>query len=104
MTRTIIAAMLLLGTAVAVRADTDVYGNVTRTPRSDYELHADGRYCDQQLGMTPNHVPPTAAYRKCMLSRGWRFNHKERDNRWINHRGYHCQDILGGAGSMCSMF
>jgi hypothetical protein len=105
MKRTIAVAILMLGTVLTPHAGTDFYDNITKRQRSDAELRADGYYCDQLYGMTLRNTPPTAAYLQSMLSRGWRFNHKRIDNKYVDHRGLrHCEEILGGYGNVCSWY
>jgi hypothetical protein len=108
MKRTILVAVLVLGAGLGARADNTVYTNTLKRPRGDVELHADGRYCDQRVGPDRNGVATSAAYKKCMLSRGWRFRYTTRtkpEKTWIDpETGLTCRDILGGAGSSCSNF
>jgi hypothetical protein len=53
-------------------------------------------------------VPTSAAYKQCMLSRGWRYQSVKREpapKTWINpDTGLTCHDILDGFGSECSNF
>jgi hypothetical protein len=103
MKRTIIAVGLLLGTLLAAHADTTFWDNVTKHPRSDAEMSADGRYCDLQTnGDAIGTAAPTPAYRRCMLSRGWRYSHQHSDSSYINRRGMLCHSILNGGGTECS--
>jgi len=92
MTTVMLAAFTLTGLFTAA-ADTSIYNDITKHRRGDNELHADGNYCDEKVGATPNHALPTTAYKKCMLSRGWRFDHKRRDNTntYINDDGMVCR-------------
>jgi hypothetical protein len=108
MTRTILAAMLILASGAAATADTVVYHNTLKSQRGDYELKNDGYYCDQRVGQDRNGVPTSAAYKRCMASRGWRYQytkHTPPRKTWIDpDTGLTCHDILGGFGSECSNF
>src|SRR5262245_36153252 len=108
MTRTILVAMLVLAGGVAANADTTVYRNTLRHPRSDDALRIDGQFCDQRVGHDRNGVPTSAAYKSCMASRGWRFQYTKRTpprKTWIDpETGLTCHDILGGLGQACSNF
>jgi hypothetical protein len=108
MIRIVLAAFFVLGGALHAQADNTVYRNVLKTPRGDDALHADGRYCDQRVGPDRNGRPTTARYKKCMLSRGWRYQsttYTKREKTWIDpETGLTCRDILGGLGSSCSNF
>jgi hypothetical protein len=108
MKRTVLVAALVLGASLSAHADNTVYNNILKRPRGDDALHADGLYCDQRVGPDKNGVPTSAAYRKCMLGRGWRFQYTTRtkpEKTWIDpETGLRCHDILGGAGSSCSNF
>ena len=110
MKRTILTAVLVLSTVVGAHADNSVYRNVLKQPRGDAELNVDGYYCDQLLGPVKNGMPTSAQYKKCMLSRGWRYQYttrepKAREHTWIDpETGLTCHEILGGLGSACSNF
>jgi hypothetical protein len=108
MKRTILIAVLLLGATLGAHADNTVYKNLLKQPRNDDALHADGYYCDWQVGRDRNGVPTSAAYKKCMLSRGWRYQSTTRtppEKTWIDpETGLTCHEILGGFGSECSNF
>ena len=73
MTKSVILVAFTLTSVFTAAADTSVYNDITKHRRGDNELLADGNYCDQKVGETPNHALPTTAYKKCMLSRGYRF-------------------------------
>jgi hypothetical protein len=53
-------------------------------------------------------VPTPAAYKQCMLSRGWRYQSVKREpapKTWIDSdTGLTCREILNGFGSECSNF
>jgi hypothetical protein len=102
MKRTIITAALLLGTMLAAHAETSFWDDVTKQNRGDAQVLADGHYCDLQVGVEELGTAPTAVYRKCMLSRGWRYSHRRQDNTYINRRGMVCKPILNGGGTECS--
>jgi hypothetical protein len=104
MKRAIIAGALLLGTMLTAHADTSFWDNATKQPRGDYELNADAHYCALQVGVDPLGMPTPPAYKKCMLGRGWRYSHQQRDNTYVNRRGMRCKPILNGGGTECSSF
>jgi hypothetical protein len=108
MKRMFLVAALVLGAGLSAHADNTVYINILKHPRGDAELQADGRYCDLRVGPDRNGVPTLAAYKRCMLSRGWRYSYRTRTPRehtWIDpETGLRCHDILGGIGSSCSNF
>lgn len=71
--RAIIAAALLFGSMLAAHADTDIYDDITKQNRSDDLLHVDNAHCDDIYGAPQNGTRTSAQYKRCMLSRGWRF-------------------------------
>jgi hypothetical protein len=79
MKRFFLVALLLAGSIVAADADKDIYDNVAKTPRGDFDLQADTTYCNQKIGTPQNSVSTPAPYKRCMLSRGCRFNHTKRE-------------------------
>src|SRR5258708_13930864 len=79
MNRFALVTLLLLGSALNARADGDVYKNITRHPRGDDVLQADTLYCSQMLGAPQSGTPTSRQYKRCMLSRGWRFGHTVRE-------------------------
>src|SRR5579859_398513 len=93
MKRTLVVATLLIGTVLAAHADSNVYDDIAKHKRSDAALQGDVLYCNYLYGMTLRYTTPTAQYRQCMLSRGWRYSHHERDNTYVDHYGRrHCED------------
>jgi hypothetical protein len=110
MKRIVLVAVLVFGFGLGAQADNTVYHNTLKQPRGDDALHADGRYCDQRVGPDKNGTVTSAAYKKCMLSRGWRYQYTTRERTpreqtWIDpETGLTCHDILGGFGSSCSNF
>jgi hypothetical protein len=108
MKRMVLIAALLLGTGLNAQADTVTYHNVLKQPRNDDQLHEDGYSCDGSVGPDRNGAPTSAAYKQCMLSRGWRYQSVKREpapQTWIDpDTGLTCHDILGGFGSECSNF
>jgi hypothetical protein len=95
--------------SVASRDDNDlpdspndilVFDNMSKQKRGDAELQSDTEYCNQQAGWQDG--LPTMAYRTCMQSRGWRFNHLVTPTEWRDpNTGATCRSIMGGEGSAC---
>jgi hypothetical protein len=105
MKRLVLVAALLLGSGLAAQADVTHWTNVLKQPRSHDALLADGDYCDQRVGKDYNGVPTSAAYKRCMRSRGWRYDSMRVEKTWIDpDTGLTCHAILGGFGSVCSNF
>lgn len=103
MNRIVLVTALLLGGALNAHADTSVY--TSQPPRSDADLQAAAQYCDQRFGAVQNGTVTSPRYKKCMLSRGWRYQSTTREHTWIDpETGDTCHDILGGLGSACGNF
>jgi hypothetical protein len=107
MKRFLVAAALLLGTALVAHADTSVY--TSRHGQSDADLQAAGVACDQQLGPVMNGATTSPQYKRCMAGFGWRYQRTTRERNdphtWIDpDTGDTCHDILGGLGSSCGNF
>jgi hypothetical protein len=105
MKRLALITLVLLGGSLAAQADTSHYTNLLKQPRGDDALAVDAQYCDQRVGRDRNAVPTSAQYKRCMLSRGWRFDYTKVVHTWIDpDTGDTCHDILGGLGSSCGNF
>jgi hypothetical protein len=112
MKRLVLVTLLLLDGGLAAHADTSTY--TSKIPRSDADLQAAGDHCDQMLGPVHNGEITPLKYKRCMLSRGWRYQstareqssgHTSSGQTWIDpDTGDACHDILGGIGSSCGKF
>lgn len=101
----ILVTALLLAGGAAAQADTDHFTNILKQPRSEAVLEADAAYCKERTGPNRDGVPTSAAYKRCMRGRGWRFDHTRVTHTWIDpDTGLRCHSILGGFGSECSNF
>jgi len=90
MNRIILTAALLLGTTFAAHADNTTWTDLTGQARGDYALHADGEYCNEQVGPDINGTPTPPAYKRCMRGRGWRLAYTTYEP-WTwrhHHHGY----------------
>jgi hypothetical protein len=102
MKRFLLAATLLCCTVVGARADTSIYDDLRK--QGDQALNAASDYCDQRFGAVLNGEVTPPQYKKCMLSRGWRYRRTDRVRTWIDpDSGLRCRDI-GDDTSWCSNF
>ena len=88
MKRLLLTTALLLGATLAAHADHNTYRDTTGQNRSDYVLDQDGEYCNWQVGPDRNGRPTSPAYRRCMLSRGWRLIRTDLEP-WTWHHHWH---------------
>ena len=72
MKRLALAAAILVGGAVGAYADVNTWHDITKHPRGDAALQADAQYCTRLVGHDRNGEPTPPAFKRCMLSRGWR--------------------------------
>jgi hypothetical protein len=77
--RIVLATMLLVVGVLGAKADTSVWVNTTKHARSDAVLQADTAYCTQTAGTSYEGAPPPAPFRRCMQTRGWRFQRWNRE-------------------------
>jgi hypothetical protein len=104
MKRYVIAALLLAASGIAAHADTSIYDDIRKQHRGDDALHVDAEYCDQRFGAVQNGDVTSPQYKKCKLSRGWRYRRTDRQRTWIDpDTGDRCRDI-GDDTSWCSNF
>ena len=88
MKRIVLAAALLMAAVTAAYADHDVWTDLHKHHRSDDVLNADAAACRAQTGQGNfNGSPLLPSYLRCMLARGWRFDHTavtwDYHHRWI---------------------
>jgi hypothetical protein len=109
--RAILAAALLIGGVLGAQADIDTWVNVAKYPRGDDALQVDAHYCEQLVGQNTNGKPTAPKFKRCMLSRAWRFDHSTYqrvapEHTWIDpDTGLHCKDMKASGtviGSYCS--
>jgi hypothetical protein len=108
MRRSFLILIMLAGSTLAAKADTDVWDNTTRHGRSDEALFADKASCVAIYGEPQNGTPTSREFKQCMLSHGWRFRTTRRDGSaqtWIDpETGLTCHhsSFMGVPSSECS--
>lgn len=103
----LVAAALLAGGAVAAQADSDIYTNVAKQPRGDYDLQVATNACAQRYGMPQNGKPTLRQFKQCMLRYGWRYDRTKVEHTYTDpNTGLTCRDfqIFGVTGSDCGNF
>jgi hypothetical protein len=108
MLRSFLILIMLAGSTLAAKADTDVWDNTTRHARSDEALFADKASCVAIYGEPQNGTPTSREFKQCMLSYGWRFRTTRRNGgaqTWIDpETGLTCHhsSFMGVPSSECS--
>jgi hypothetical protein len=111
MKRMIVAAAVLLGSALNAQADIDTWVNIAKYPCGDDALQVDAHSCEQSVGQNTNGKPTSRRFKQCMADRGWRFDHSTYqhaapEHTWIDpDTGLLCKQIkvFGNVnGSYCS--
>ncbi len=103
----VLAILVLAASAAGADADTDHWTSTLKHPPAGQARSAaiDGDYCNQVAGPNLNGRPTPPAFKRCMASRGWRYQGTTREKTWIDpDTGLTCHDILDGFGSACSNF
>ena len=78
MKRSMIAAIMLLGTGLTAHAlETDVWNDIRKPWRSNAEIQravkADAKACEREVGVQRG--PLTTKFKECMLRHDWTFSH-----------------------------
>jgi hypothetical protein len=98
MKRIILAGSLALSAVAGARADTSTYYWQGKGRWSDAQLQAAAQVCDQQYGVVQNGAVTSAAYKRCMLRQGWRYQGTAREKTYIDPTsGMSCQNQGGVA-------
>lgn len=96
MKRTILIIAMLIGSAAAAHADTDIWNG----KGSNADMQTALGTCRQQFGEAPRGFPPRAETKSCMRGLGWRYVKTQHDGNW-QKGGMSCHYILNGYGSEC---
>jgi hypothetical protein len=102
--RAALAALLIVVEAAgAARADVDWFQDATGRSRGDDDLHADTFDCAVKVGKPRNSQPTSAAFKRCMLARGWRYE-KTEPGYYNFRKGLMCRpsSFLGMSADVCT--
>lgn len=92
--------------AASAHGDTNVWIDVSGHGRSDAQTMADANACEYEVGADPIGLPTSAPMKRCMLARGWRFDHTYQSNdaaarQWFDpDKGLVCHSI--GFADVCT--
>jgi hypothetical protein len=84
MKRIFIATAFALGAVVSAHADTSTYYWQGKGGRTDEQLQAAARLCDQRHGVVENGAITSANYKRCMLKQGWKYGNTARVRTYIS--------------------
>jgi hypothetical protein len=100
MKRTILAAALVVASAICAQADVDGWKPTTKNT-SDAAMNAASDACEQQVGPNLDGVPTSPQFKQCMAKHGWRYQYTRRVPTWIDpETGLRCHNT--GIATVCS--